>query len=64
MSHGLSDWGKYEGDGLEIKRSWYRFAWGEDFNGVVTKITANLSQHIDQDIASALNRFSDSDENP
>lgn len=57
MSHELSDWGKYDGGGVEAKRRWYRFAWGDDFDAVVSKITANLGEHIDDDIASAINRF-------
>lgn len=62
MSHGLSDWGKFEGDGVEVKRRWYKFDWDQNFGGAVSKITDNLSDSIDQNIASILDRFSVNEE--
>jgi hypothetical protein len=44
--HLLRDFGKFDIEGTEVTRRWYKFLWNESTDGVVTKISQKLGEVV------------------
>ncbi|MDE2013295.1 MAG: caspase family protein [Alphaproteobacteria bacterium] len=55
--HMLYDFGKYDNDGTNAVKRWYKFAWNESTDGVVEKITNKLSEIVTAHIKNTAKRL-------
>lgn len=56
--HMLHDFGKYDSNGVNAVKRWYKFDWDESTDGVVNKITNTLSETVKNHIENTTKRLS------
>ncbi len=57
--HKLSDFQKYESEGDEAVRRWYKLEWTDDTDGVVNKISSRLHEIVRQELEAIQDRLSE-----
>jgi hypothetical protein len=59
--HMLRDFGKFDADGQEISRRWWKVAWSETTEGVVRQIAAKLAEAVRKQLDEAEKRLAKPD---
>ena len=59
--HKLSDFQKYESEGDEAIRRWYKMGWTDDTAGVASKIASRLHEIVKQQLEAIQERLSEAD---
>lgn len=57
--HMMRDFGKFDKEGHEVARRWYKFKWTDDADFVVTKISSKLAEIVSTHVENTIKRLAE-----